>query len=545
MMKTKPYYQYADDVIAGKIKTGEAIVLACKRFKEDLKRTDLVFKEKKVDKVIRFVSLLKHFRGKAAGKPFVLEPWQTFCIANIYGFYWKSTNVRRFRYSYIEISRKNGKTAFASALATYAMFDVASAQVMLCANSREQAKIAYDFCERFAKQLSGGTGELKVYRDRIKSKSGAMMLVCSSDSDKLDGWNPTFCVLDEYHAAKDTKVRDVIKSGMTIPGSHLMTITTAGFDKTGPCYQYRTVCQQILHGIQTDDSTFAAIWSLDDDDDWQNPDNWVKCAPNMNITVDMDYYKDQVHTAIINPSEEVGVRTKTLNQWVDSFETWIPDSYILNCTQKINVDDFIGSYCFMGVDLGAVSDMTATAYLFKRDDAEDDKLYVKIYYYLPESALTENSNKEMYKLWKMQKYLIITPGNITDYDYILNDMCEMRRKVNIYKVGYDSWSALAWANSATALGFPLVPFSQTIGNFNKPTCEIERLIRCNKIIFDDNPITLWMFSNVALKRDWNGNQKPNKGLGNQKKIDGVIAAIEALGKYLETPIYTASETVVL
>lgn len=64
------------------------------------------FREEKVDYVIKFFSILRHFTGRHAGKPFALQPWQQFVIASIYGFYVKETNERLVKYVYIEISRK-------------------------------------------------------------------------------------------------------------------------------------------------------------------------------------------------------------------------------------------------------------------------------------------------------------------------------------------------------------------------------------------------------------------------------------------------------
>ena len=72
----KPYYRYVDNVLGGKIVCGENIKLACKRFKADLQRTDLVLKEEVIDKAISFIGTLRHFTGKHSGKPFILEDWQ-------------------------------------------------------------------------------------------------------------------------------------------------------------------------------------------------------------------------------------------------------------------------------------------------------------------------------------------------------------------------------------------------------------------------------------------------------------------------------------
>lgn len=134
----KPYYRYAEDVTEGRIVCGDNIKLACRRFLNDLKRPDLDFREAVVDRAIGFISTLKHFAGKSSGKNFILEDWQQFIIANIVGFYW-SSGERRFTSSYIEVSRKNGKTALAAALCLYYLIADGEdgAEVDLAANSKE------------------------------------------------------------------------------------------------------------------------------------------------------------------------------------------------------------------------------------------------------------------------------------------------------------------------------------------------------------------------------------------------------------------------
>lgn len=116
--------------------------MSCQRFLDDLKRDDLIFDYEAVNKCISFIKVLKHFTGKSSGKNFILQPWQQFIVANIVGFYWKETGDRRFTSSYIEISRKNGKTALAAALCMYFLIADGEdgAEVDLAANSKEQAK---------------------------------------------------------------------------------------------------------------------------------------------------------------------------------------------------------------------------------------------------------------------------------------------------------------------------------------------------------------------------------------------------------------------
>jgi phage terminase large subunit-like protein len=245
--------------------------------------------------------------------------------------------------------------------------------------------------------------------------------------------------------------------------------------------------------------------------------------------------REQIQAAKNNPSEEVGVKTKNLNVWCDSSEVWLPEHYIIKCSKDVNIEDFKDCPCYIGVDLAATSDLTAVAYLFEKEGL----LYSKTDYYLPETALWEKPDKELYKLWKQQGLLKITEGNVTDYDYIINDLMKASEIVNLQTVGYDKYNATQWAIKSTELGLPLEEYPQNLGNFNRPTRELERLIMSNQFVIDNNDITRFCFRNVVLKADHNGNVKPNKG-ARAKKIDGVIAIIQSLGCWLNVPHYSNS-----
>ena len=541
-VKETEYYKYAQDVLDGKIVAGELVRLACNRFMSDLERPDLEFRTEIVDRFITFCSLLKHFKGKSAGEQFKLEPWQQFIGANILGFYYKGTDERKYTNSLICVARKMGKTCLAAAFCLWFLIGdgESGAEVDLAANSRQQAQIAYEFVQNYARQLDPSGKELKCLRNGIKLKlNDSNLNVFAADSTKLDGFNASFALIDEYHAAKDSRLYDVLKSSQgQRKNPHLMVISTVGFSITSPFKKlYDTDCE-ILHGLKEDDSTFAMIFALDDGDDWRDEKVWRKIAPNLDITVTTKYLREQVIQAENNVSAETGILVKNFNIWQQVTNIWIPDSYVNRCFKKISYSDFNEdtSLCYVGTDLAAVGDMTAVSCMFTRYD--DDKLYFITEYFLPETALTESPNRELYKQWKRQGLLTITEGNVTDYTYVTKMLLTRNSHIPIRKVAYDSWNSVQWAIQCEEAGLPLEPYSQSIGNFNRPTRELERLIRSQKVVFQTNEITRWMFRNVLLKHDHNDNVKPTKGGTGNQKIDGVIAILEALGIYLLEPRYS-------
>lgn len=537
----KAYIQYPVDVIAGNVIAGKHIKKACERFFSLMDDDRYMFLEEKVDKVIRLYHHLRHFKGRHSGKPFVLEPWQEWIIASIYGFYNKSDGSRLTQTVYIEVARKNGKTALAAGIGLNALIndDEDGAEVYFAANSKDQVKIsAWPLCSNFAKAFDPKEKYLKVYRDTINfDKTISWLKVLAADSTKLDGPNPSTFILDEYHAAKSNSLKAVLESGQGTRDNPLeIIITTAGFDKLGPCYELRTTATEILNGLKEDDSFFMAIYSLDEKDDWKDEANWIKSNPNMDVTVKSSYLRKEVRKAMNTPSDEVNVKTKNLNMWCDSSDVWIPDDYILACSRKVDLDDFTTKDdCFAGIDLSSTSDLTCVSFMIPKDD----KFYFKTLYYLPEEALETKKNKEQYSEWVRLGFLKLTPGNVVDYDYILDDILSVDKRLYIVKVGYDSWNATQFVINATDKGLPMEPVSQSIGNFNRPTKEMERVILSGNVVIDNNPITRFCFRNVVMKLDHNGNTKPSKEY-RDKKIDGVISMIEAMGVCLMTPQYSNS-----
>lgn len=527
-------YEYINDVKTNKIPTGLEIKQAITRFENDLKVGEFFFDEEKAIKAIKFISHLKHFTGKHNNKSFILEPWQLFIVANIFGWINKATGLRRFNSAYIEIARKNGKTALSAAISLYCLVaeGEANAEVILAANSREQARICFEAVSKYGKKLDPKEQYIRSYRNESKFGNNVVKVV-ASDSSKLDGLNCSCVILDEYHAAKTSNVYDVLKSSQVMREQPLfIIITTAGFDKRSPCFSLRSTAKEILEGLKQDEAQFIAIYTLDLGDDYTKNKNWIKSNPNLDITVRSQSIKDEIIKAKNNISLETGVKTKNLNIWCDTTTTWIADKYILQASKNISFDDLSKdeTEIIVGVDLSSNSDITAVSYMFLKDE----KFNFIVKYYLPEDSLNSANDKEYYKIQHSKGNLILTPGNVVDYNFILNEILEVNKNFFISKLAYDTWNSAQFAISATQNYLTLDPYPQTIANFNRPTKEFERLILQNQIVLQNNEVTRWMLSNVYLRMDANGNVKPDKSK-KDKKMDGVIAMLMCLGEYLNTP----------
>ena len=535
------YIDYVTKVLKGEIVAGELIKLACKRFMGYLERPDIYFDIKKADKVVNFIEKLTLSTGKFAHKKFKLSDWQKFVIYYCYGLCYKENGLRVVREVYLQLSRKSGKTALASAMALYHLVADGEndGQIIFAANSTAQAQLAFTMATNYVSYIDPKGKYFKKYRDSIKfPTTKSIMKVVSADANRLDGLNISAAVIDEFHAAPNNAVAEVLSSSTGMRTQPIIIyVTTAGFDLTSPCYQMRNTCVELLHGKLQDDSLAAFIFELDEDDDIENPINWQKCQPNLGLTVTEEYINSELLKAKNNPSLMTNFKTKILNKWCASaIGEWIPSEYIFKCSQKVDLKEWGNYVCYVGLDLSSVSDMTAISVLIF--DNINQKYIFKNYYFLPQSALEESSNREKYRVWKEQGYLYLTSGNVVDYVYILNKIQEINIIIPIQAISYDSWQSTALIIKLTELGFNCVPFSQSTGSMNRPTRHLEMISRNEHLIIDDNPITRWMFANCELREDYNNNVKPIKlNKMSENKIDGIAAMCDALGHYLTETHY--------
>lgn len=535
--------KYVNDVLSGEEVAGEAIRLACKRFKSWFDREEFWFDNDKVNKVIDFIAHLKHFEDEYNGQPFLLLPWQKWIIANIFGWYRaEDHNKRVIRNVFLLISRKNGKTALSAAIMLAAMIvdGVAGAECYLMANSRDQAKICYKFIDGFSKSLDPKRKHLRTFRDYlIYPKTNSKIKCLSSDTMTQDGLNPSCFILDEFHASQNSDNYNVLKSGQASRKNPLaIIISSAGvLLDSYPCYEECKVGYEILRGLKEDDSRFYAIYQLDKDDDWRDESVWKKASPNYGITVREDYMKERILEAKNDTAKEADVKTKNLNMWVQSMNAWLPNELIDSHMQKVDMSQFTEEdMVYMGIDLSAVRDLTSTCIMFPPDSRRSyypDKFIFKSAVYIPPVALRESPNRTKYENFLHNGYAKLTSGKSVDYDAILADIMQTEKHITIQKISYDAWQAAMFVKNAMAEGLPMEPFAQGLGNFNRPTKTFEILLRNDKVIIDTNLATKWCFNNCELKIDHMENCKPVKAGDDQnKKIDIVIAMLEALGGYL-------------
>jgi len=528
--------EYARAVVAGEIPACRWVQLACDRQLNDLSRSGwrYRFDEERASHVCRFIELLPHIKGEWAGQNISLEPWQIFELTTVFGWV-DADGYRRFKTVYEEVPRKNAKSTKTSGVGLYLLTadGEAGAEVYSAATTRDQAKIvwqdAYQMvnrCPGIRVRFGAQTSANAVY---VEETASSFKALSRDQGGNLDGLNIHGALVDEFHAHKTREVYDVLETGTGARRQPLIwLITTAGFNRAGICYEIRGYVTKVLQRVVEDEEFFGIIYTIDDDDDWTDPAVWAKANPNWGVSVNPQDIERKARKAMETPSAVNNFLTKHLNVWVNAATAWMDMLAWDRCGDPaLSIEDFEGEECHIAVDLASKTDIAALNITFRRGN----EYYGFNRFYLNEEAAEESDNSQ-YSGWARRGKLILTPGNVTDYDQIENDIRDLAGKYKVLSVAYDEWQAQQLANHLMDDGLPMVKYRQGFSTMNEPMREMEAAIIADRYHHDGCEVMAWMMSNVLAAQGPNDTIRPTKEKNQPVKIDGPVAQIMAIGRWL-------------
>ena len=494
------------------------------------------YDKKKADRAVTFIENLCHTKGKWAGTPFWLLPWQEQLIRDIFGIV-KADGNRQFRTAFVEICKKVGKSELAAAVALYLLYadNEPSAEVYGAAADRQQASIVFDVAKQMVEmspalmkrsKLMGATKRIVNY-----SNAGYYQ-VLSAEVGGKHGFSVSGLVFDEIHTQPNRQLYDVLTKGSSDARQNPLhfIITTAGNDRHSIAYELHTKAVDILEGRRVDPTFYPVVYGLKDDEDWEDEANWYKVNPSLGYTVDIERLRDAYREAKQNPADEVTFKWLRCNMWVSSTVAWIPDAIYMRGNEAINAALLEGRDCYAGLDLSSTGDITALVLIFPPRD-ENEKYVLLPYFWIPEETIPRRvkANSVPYDIWEKQGYIMSTEGNVIHYDFIEKFIMDLSEKYHILEIAVDRWNATQMIQNLEGEGFTIVPFGQGFSSMSAPTKEFYRLLMEGRIIHGGNPVLRWMAGNVVIDTDPAGNIKVTKAKS-KEKIDGIVAAIMALDR---------------
>lgn len=491
------------------------------------------FDKRAADRVVNFIErYVLHSIGDKAGEPFILEKWQKEdIIYPIFGTKRKSDGLRQYTLAYIEIPRKNGKSALASALAIYLTCadNEKGAHVYVAAASKKQAGAVFDPAKSIVRDNPLLSSKMDVFKESIvHNKTNSFCKVLPADADTLHGKNAHGVVFDELHVQPNRDLYDVM---LTSSGSRsqplMIVITTAGLTNTfGEEVHLRA--KKVIEGSLRDDSMFAIIYAAHEDDDIFKVATMKKANPGYGSILKPRFIKQMAATAKTSPSFVNTYKRLHLNLWTGAESQWITDSvWSKNDKGKLSIHDFEGRRCFAGLDLASNRDLCSLCLIFPSDD--DETCDVIWHHWCPEDTISKRTKLENieYEAWVRQGWVTATPGNIVDYAYIEKTILDISNKVRLIDLGFDRHGSYDLIPKLVDHGINATPIYQSISSLSASNKILENLICDEKVNHGGNPVMRWQNSNVTLTTNSEGYIKADKGKS-KDKIDGMVAFTMAI-----------------
>lgn len=548
--------RYCRDVLSGKIAACKWTKAAAQRHLDDLDRwsddeSSYYFDDNAVEHVCTFVEALPQIKGEwARRREYVrLGDWQVFILAVVFGWKRRVDGMRRFRIAYVEVARKNGKSTLLAAIALYLLSADAEmgAEVYSLATTRDQAAIVFSTAKQMALRepdfRESFCVEVNAHNLWIE-ESGSKMQALSADGSVLDGLNISGAIVDELHAHPTREVWDVVETATGSRTQPLIgTITTAGTNRSGICYEQRSYVCKILNatlhrhdglgyrieGDAAEDETyFGIIYTLDDDDEWSEESVWLKANPNLGVSVKLDDMQRLAKKAMQMASAQPNFLTKRLDIWVNADSAWMDMRAWERAGATIEeiLKECADWDCFIGLDLANKRDITAMVAGFRR--GKQWRMIGR--YYLPEDAI-EDSNNSQYRGWSATDQIISAGESEVDYAIIEADLKAWASQFKVREIAFDPGFGWDFCKKMAADGLPMTELRPSVMNYSEPMKELEVAVLSGRFKHDSNRAMSWMISNVVCHRDNKGNIYPRKER-EENKIDGPVAAIALMARGL-------------
>lgn len=522
-----PATTYALDVVEGRIVAGPWVRLACARHLRDMERQGTadfayVFDEEAEERIYRFAEMV----NLGQDMPFVLEPFQRFIVGSLFGWVDRDGN-RRFRTCYCEMGKGNGKTPLASfvGLAGMTVDGEAQAEIYWAAPTRNQAGIGFRDAKNMVEASPALRKRMEVLEHNI-SFGDSFMRTVSSEGRSLDGPRPHVSLIDEVHEHPNGTVVQKMRAGMKARRQPLVfEITNSGAGRTSICWEHHEHSRHVLEATIADETWFAYVCALDEGDDWHDEGVWPKTNPGIDSILTRTYLREQVKEADQIASARNVVLRLNFCIWTEQQQRWILMDLWDACDGR-TVDEKLlkGERCWLGLDLASRRDFTAAALWFPELRA------VAMRFWVPEEMkLRTVQQQQEIRVWAQKGLVKLTPGQVTDYDVVRDDILELARRFQVEEIPYDQWNATQLATQLQNAGAKCVPMQQGGAAMSEGCKELEALVASGELRHGGNEVLRWMASNVAARIDAQENIKLDRD-GSGDKIDGIVALVMAIAR---------------
>ncbi|WP_068871020.1 terminase large subunit [Edwardsiella tarda] len=530
-------YQYVYNVLVGIRPAGKSEIAACERFVYDLNRKDLVFDKDDADLVFLLCSSLRHPKGDVVGQKFFIMGWMGFCLAQIFAWYYSDEaretlrGDRRFMKSYVAVARGNSKTVLSAAFCILQALTTTNGSPIITTSGpvQKQSRLAFEDVGKMIRSATPSVRrQFRVLQNEIRIlASEGKIIATSSESSTLDGLRVVGAVCDELHAHRDSSIVDVLSTGMgSSRDPHLMMITTAGVDLDTYGKEMMDLADEIAQNVFINDRFLSCVYKLDkeNEDRWNDEELWKHANPTLGHAVSLEALRCFYTEATRNAKARANFLTKHCNVYVSFNEDSFVDANELEACKDhaLNIDDYAGRDCYLGLDLASVSDLSSLVYIFPNDNGGVDVFQKS---YIPDSAFkaAQQTIQDRYMAYSRDGELIITPTLVTDFDYIVEDILRAHEDYNVKALSIDGAAGgIKFASDLEdAHGIEAVSVKQGYG-LSTSAITAQTLIKSKSLRYSSE-LFQWCMGNARQKTGAYDDICVVRPTQREKKIDACVA----------------------
>lgn len=501
-----------------------------------------MFSDARADRAVRFFEQLRHTKGQFAGKPFTLLDWERQIIRDVYGTL-KPDGTRQYKYVYVEIPKKNGKSELAAGAALYQLFadGEQNGEVYGCAADRSQASIVFDVAADMVRQVPTLAKRAKITDSSKKitdKSSGSMYKVVSAEAYTKHGLNLSACIFDELHAQPNRQLWDVMTFGAGDARLQPIwwIITTAGDDpdRVSIGWEQHDYAMKILAGEIVDPTWYVAIYGYDGEDIY-NEENWYQANPSLGHTIQIDSLREAAARAKTKPAEERMFRWLRLNQWITTkLTTWLPLDLFDQTVGEWSPLEQVGKECYIGADLSTTTDLSSIALIFPPQGTQMD-WRVMWEGWIPKENMQERIERDHvpYDVWAKDNWVTPTDGNVIDYTAIRTRILELKELYKIVEFVADPAFAAMLLQELEQAGLTVVTVPQVYAQLTDPMNQIEVQLKEKRVTHSSNPTARWCFGNTSIATNGQGlikyvKEHKGKSVVRTKRIDYTAAWVTGM-----------------
>ena len=362
--------------------------------------------------------------------------------------------------------------------------------------------------------------------------TGSILEVRPMSIDKLQGLRVKVATVDEWLSGdvREDPIGALEQGAAKEQGSAenndylIVAISSEGTVRNGSGDTIKMELSDILKGEYYNPHVSIWWYKLDDIEEVNNPDMWLKANPNLGKTVTYETYQLEVERAEKNPAARNDILAKRFGIPMEGYTYYFTYEETLPHRKR----EFWKMPCALGADLSQGDDFCAFTFLFPLSNGS---FGVKTRNYITELTLMKlpAAMRTKYDQFMKEGSLVVMPGTVLDMMEVYEDLDNhiSEREYDVRCFGFDPYNAREfverWERENGPFGIEKV--IQGAKTESVPLGELKKLSEERMLLFDEDLMAFAMGNCITIE-DTNGNRKLLKKRYDQK-IDAVAAMMDA------------------